>query len=334
MPLQNKSRTIFRIKGESMSSEVIDVVIKTREDQAEGVAVFELSRTDGSALPPFEAGAHIDVHITPEIIRQYSLSNAPGDEQYRLGILKDPQSRGGSEAIHQHFIAGKELTISAPRNHFPLEMGATKSILVGGGIGITPMLTMAYALKAAGKLFELHYCCRTRSSAGFLDELICEFSDQLYLHFDDMDDGQRFVPETVFGSSEAGSHVYVCGPSGFMDWVISSAKEQGFPSEQVHFEYFNAEVDSSGSAFEVVAAQSGQSVMVEEGQSISEALATIGIKVDMSCEQGVCGTCICDVVEGIPDHKDHFLTEEEREDNDQIVVCCSRAKSEKLVLDI
>lgn len=318
-----------------MSSEIIDVVVKTREDQATDVAVFELGRVDGEPLPAFEAGAHIDVHVTPEIVRQYSLSNAPGaGNTYRLGILKDPQSRGGSEAIHAIFKEGTELQISAPRNHFPLDDTAERSILVGGGIGITPMITMAYALKAAGKPFELHYCCRTRSSAGFIDELCSEFSDYLQLHFDDLGDEQRFNPETTFQPCDAGTHIYVCGPTGFMDWVINSAKEQGYPSDHVHFEYFNAEVDTSGAAFEVVAAQSGQSVMVEEGQSITEALATIGIKVDVSCEQGVCGTCICDVLEGTPDHKDHFLTEEEREDNDQIVVCCSRAKSDKLVLDI
>lgn len=318
-----------------MSNEVIDVVIKTREDQATGVAVFELCRKEGGALPSFDAGAHIDVHITPEIVRQYSLSNAPGDvDTYRLGILKDPESRGGSEAVHANFNVGTELQISAPRNHFPLNMDAENSILIGGGIGITPMLTMAYALKAAGKAFELHYCCRTRSSAGFIDELICEFPDELHLHFDDMDDAQRFDAKASLGEPEAGKHMYVCGPGGFMDWVIDTAKAQQYNEENIHFEYFNAEVDTSGAAFEVVAQESGKSVMVEEGQSITEALATIGIKVDVSCEQGVCGTCICDVIEGIPDHKDHFLTEEEREDNDQIVVCCSRAKTDKLVLDI
>lgn len=318
-----------------MSNEVIDVVINTREDQATGVAVFEMSRKDGGKLPAFDAGAHIDVHVTPEIVRQYSLSNAPGDvDTYRLGILKDPESRGGSEAIHANFQVGTEIQISAPRNHFPLNMDGETNILVGGGIGITPMLTMAYALKAAGKDFELHYCCRTRSSAGFIDELICEFPDQLHLHFDDMDEMQRFNAEATLGTPEAGKHMYVCGPGGFMDWVINTAKEQGYNEDNIHFEYFNAEVDTSGAAFEVVAQESGKSVMVEEGQSITEALASIGIKVDVSCEQGVCGTCICDVIEGIPDHKDHFLTEEEREDNDQIVVCCSRAKTDKLVLDI
>lgn len=318
-----------------MSNEIINVVVKTREDQATGVAVFELGRVDGKSLPAFEAGAHIDVHVTPDIVRQYSLSNAPGTHAiYRLGILKDPQSRGGSEAIHANFQVGSELQISAPRNHFPLHKDADKSILVGGGIGVTPMLTMAYTLRELGKTFEFHYCCRSQETAGFLNELQSEFGEQLHLHFDNLGDEQRFDPASTFAPLDESTHIYVCGPTGFMDWVIGSAEAAGYSSKNIHFEYFNAEVDTHGAAFEVVAAQSGVTVTVEDGQSITEALAKAGVKIDVSCEQGVCGTCICDVLEGTPDHKDHFLTEEEREDNDQIVTCCSRAKTERLVLDI
>lgn len=318
-----------------MNNELIDVVVTSREEQATGVAVFELSSINGDLLPAFDAGAHVDVHVSPTLIRQYSLSNAPGHGSiYRLGILRDPQSRGGSDAIHDDFKEGTRLQISAPRNHFPLDASAAKTILVGGGIGITPMLTMAYELKKQQKPFEFHYCCRSEDSAGFLAELHAEFSAELQLHFDDQPEAQRFVPATVFSEINSTTHLYVCGPTGFMDWVISSAEESGFDKHNIHFEYFNAEVDSSGDAFEVEAAQSGITVQVAEGQSITAALAEAGIKVDVSCEQGVCGTCICDVLEGTPDHKDHFLTEEEKEDNDQIVVCCSRSKTDRLVLDI
>ncbi len=322
-----------------MSNELIDVVISRRDDQAEGVAVFELTAKEG-VLPTFEAGAHVDVHIADDLVRQYSLSNilteneAPIEQVYRLGILNDPQSRGGSKAIHSDFQEGTELKISAPRNHFPLDDSAQHSILVGGGIGITPMLAMAYSLKAQGKSFELHYCCRSSASAAFLAEIAEQFGEQSHLHFDDQAEEQRFSPNKVFEPHRPGTHIYVCGPSGFMDWVISCAAYAGYSESDVHFEYFNAEVDTSGAGFEVVAAQSGVSVQVQEGQTITDALATVGIKVDVSCEQGVCGTCICDVLEGTPDHKDHFLTEEEKEDNDQIVVCCSRSKGERLVLDI
>lgn len=318
-----------------MSEQLIDVVISKREDQADAVAVFELMAKDGNNLPAFDAGSHIDVHVTPDIVRQYSLSNDPGNSAvYRLGILNDPASRGGSVAIHKHFHAGAEIQISAPRNHFPLDLSAERTILVGGGIGITPMLTMAYTLREAGKAFELHYCCRTRSSAGFLNELAVEFGDCVTLHFDDEDDGQRFDPKVTFAPAAADTHIYVCGPSGFMDWVIATAESVGYDKHNIHFEYFNADIDTSGAAFEVVAQLSGVSVTVGENQTIVEALEAAGIQVDVSCEQGVCGTCLCDVLEGTPDHKDKFLTEEEREDNDQIILCCSRAKSSKLILDI
>ncbi|RTE64829.1 oxidoreductase [Amphritea opalescens] len=317
-----------------MSEPLIDVVISQREEQGEAVAVFELKAKDGSPLPAFDAGSHIDVHVSPEMVRQYSLSNDPRQhDAYRLGILNDPNSRGGSLAIHHDFKVGKTVQISAPRNHFPLDLSAERSVLVGGGIGITPMLTMAYTLRDAGKAFELHYCCRTRSSAAFLDELASEFAENVQLHFDDEADEQRFDPIKAL-APVADTHVYVCGPSGFMDWVIGSAETAGYDKHNVHFEYFNADIDTSGTAFEVVAQQSGVTVMVGEDQTIVEALSAAGIKVDVSCEQGVCGTCLCDVLEGIPDHKDKFLTEEEREDNDQIILCCSRSKSKKLVLDI
>lgn len=333
-----------------MNDELIDVVITRREDQAEGIAVFELAAKQG-VLPAFEAGAHIDVHIAPNLIRQYSLSNLIASEEmvqasdqgpglggnqaiYRLGILNDPQSRGGSKTVHEQFHQGTELKISAPRNHFPLEASAQHSILVGGGIGITPMLAMAYSLKAQGKSFELHYCCRSSSSAAFLNELAENFTEQTQLHFDDQPEEQRFSPNNVFESHHPGTHIYVCGPSGFMDWVISCAVYAGYPESDVHFEYFNANVDTSGDAFEVVAAQSGVTVQVQDGQTIADALVAAGVKIDVSCEQGVCGTCLCDVLEGTPDHKDHFLTQEEKYDNDQIVICCSRAKGQRLVLDI
>lgn len=318
-----------------MSSDVIEAVVVARQDQAEGVAVFELARADGGPLPAFEAGAHIDVHVAEGLIRQYSLSNRPGEAaRYRIGVLDDPASRGGSRTIHRDFSVGKAVRISAPRNHFPLDLAAGHSLLIGGGIGITPMVAMAYTLQAADKSFALHYCARTPGRAGFLEELAAGFGPHLHLHFDDGEEGQRLAPQALFAAQPAGTHVYVCGPSGFMDWVIDQAKGAGIASDHIHFEYFNADIDTHGAAFEVVAAKSGVTLQVGEDQTIMDALVKAGIKVNKSCEQGVCGTCTCDVLEGLPDHKDKFLTEEERADNDQIVVCCSRSKSPRLVLDI
>lgn len=315
------------------SNPMIQVIVKNRDDHTTDIAVFELVTKDGSDLPAFEAGAHIDVVFGDDLIRQYSLSNVSGKGVYRLGILNDPNSRGGSRKIHADLKTGSEIQISAPRNHFPLAMEAEHSVLIGGGIGITPMISMAHTLKAAGKSFELHYCARSQSRAAFLQELGREFKDQLVLHFDDQGQQALISPKSL-AEEQSSAHFYVCGPSGFMDWVISEVKEAGVPSAQVHFEYFSAEVDISGDAFEVVAQVSGLTVQVRPEESIANALKKAGIHIQTSCEEGVCGTCICDVIEGTPDHRDHFLTDEEKDDNDQIAVCCSRAKSARLVLDI
>ncbi|MCE8022095.1 oxidoreductase [Halomonas sp. MCCC 1A11036] len=318
-----------------MTQETLTLRVARRQEATDEIAVLELVAVDGSALPPFEAGAHIDLYLDQGLVRQYSLSNAPDQgDRYRLGVLKDPNSRGGSRAVHERLHEGVEVAASAPRNHFPLDASAGHSLLVGGGIGITPMIAMAHALKEAGKSFELHYCCRSRSKAAFLEELEASFDGALKLHFDDQGQGQMLdIASLVDGCGEQ-THLYVCGPTGFMNWVIGTARERGLPSERVHFEYFNAEIDTSGGAFEVEAAASGVTVRVEEGMSIAQALKAAGVKVDVSCEEGICGTCICDVLEGIPDHRDHFLNDEEKADNDQMAVCCSRAKSERLVIDL
>jgi len=313
------------------------VVVQRREVQGGGVVVLDLQSADGSSLPSFEAGAHIDVHLAPDLVRQYSLCGDPAEKgRYRLGVLRDPATRGGSLAVFERLNEGTVITIGAPRNHFPLVPEARHSVLVGGGIGITPMLAMAYALSAAGKGFELHYCTRSAASSAFLEELAAApFADKVRLHFDDAGDAGRLqVAAVLAAAGTAHTHLYVCGPSGFMDWVIGSSEQHGLPAAQIHREYFNADVDTRGGAFEVVAAASGKTVQVQEGQSIVAALKTIGIQVPVSCQEGVCGTCVCTVLEGECDHRDVYLTAEEKTDNDQIMTCCSRAKSARLVLDI
>lgn len=321
----------------SIDNTLIQATIIRRDEQTDDIAAFELAATDGSLLPAFEAGAHIDVVLGPDLIRQYSLCSAPGsatgETTYRLGVLNDPDSRGGSRRIHAEINVGAEVQISPPRNQFPLVMNAEHILLIGGGIGITPMIAMAYTLKSAGKSFELHYCTRSESKAAFLEEMRDAFGDSLVLHFDDAGEADRINPKALV-ASRSESHLYVCGPSGFMDWVIAQGKDAGLPKPQIHFEYFNADVDISGGAFEVYAQASDVTVQVEPNESIAAALAAVGVRVQMSCEEGVCGTCICDVIEGVPDHRDHFLTDEEKEDNDQITVCCSRAKSGRLVIDV
>lgn len=319
-----------------MNEQLLKVQVHKRQLQGDGVVVLELVPVGGRVLPAFEAGAHVDIHIAPGLVRQYSLCSDPADNaSYRLGVLKDPASRGGSSAVHEALLEGAEVQISAPRNLFPLARDARRSILIGGGIGITPMIAMAYALQARGEDFELHYCGRSRSRSAFLDELEnAAFAERVSTHFDDEAPEQRLALEALLGQAQAGVHVYTCGPSGFMDWVIGEARKHGYADDHIHREYFQLEVDAGGDSFEVVAAASGKSVTVAEGQTILEALGSIGISIEVSCEQGVCGTCMCGVLEGEPDHRDVYFTDEEKEANDQILVCCSRSRSKTLVLDI
>ncbi|MFC0267217.1 PDR/VanB family oxidoreductase [Kushneria aurantia] len=318
-----------------MTDDTLTLRVDRRDVHTNEIAVIDLVAADGSDLPPFEAGAHIDVHLGEGLIRQYSLSNAPSERhRYRLGVLLDPGSRGGSRAVHADLHEGVEVSASEPRNLFPLDDSAAHTLLAGGGIGITPMIAMAYALKAAGRSFELHYCCRSRDKAAFIEELEAEFGEALSLHVDDGGADQRLDIETVLASRPTNTHLYVCGPTGFMEWVMGAARTAEWPKDQLHSEYFSAEVDTSGAAFEVEASISGVTVQVEEGVSIANALKAAGVKVDVSCEEGVCGTCICEVLEGVPDHRDQFLSDEEKADNDQIALCCSRAKSARLVIEI
>lgn len=319
-----------------MAEDTIKVIVKRRQEQGHDVVVLDLVDPAGQSLPAFSAGAHVDIHLAPDLVRQYSLCGDPArSEVYRLGILKDPQSRGGSLAAHTRLKEGEEVWISLPRNHFPLVAGARRSILIGGGIGITPMIAMAHTLSGEGADFELHYRGRSRGTSAFVDELaVAPFSERVHLYFSDEGGRESFNLAAILGDPVAGTHVYVCGPAGFMTAVIDSAKALGFADGAIHREHFQVETDSSGEAFEVEARRSGVTLKVEAGQSIVEALATANIKVKVSCEQGVCGTCLCDVIEGIPDHRDVYLTDEEKADNDQILLCCSRARTPRLVLDI
>lgn len=318
---------------------LLDVVVRRRELQGQAVAVLELVDPDGALLPAFTAGAHVDVHLPGGLVRPYSLCGDPRVRRaYRLGVLRDPASRGGSVAVHSELAEGTRLHIGEPRNHFPLADDAPYNVLVGGGIGITPMLAMAWALHAEGRPFELHYCARSRSQAAFLDEMAgAPWSERVHLHFDDEAPEQHLQPAAALQSAPAGRHVYVCGPTGFMDWVMAEAARAGLADSQIHREYFSAPVVAPGAddkAFELVAARSGKQVRVAAGQTLLQALKTLGVDVPVSCEQGVCGTCACAVIEGVPDHRDAYFTDEEREANDQILVCCSRSRSARLVLDL
>jgi vanillate O-demethylase ferredoxin subunit len=226
--------------------------------------------------------------------------------------------------------------ISEPRNAFPLAEGAPFSIFFAGGIGVTPLLCMAETLQAQGQAFALHYCARTADQAAFLDHLRdAPFADRVHLHFDDGPAEHRLNLAGVLADLDRSAHLYVCGPSGFMAWVIDTAEGAGWPTAQVHREYFKAEAPAGvdgDHAFTVTLASSGKVIEVAADQTLVAALQAAGVDVPVSCEAGVCGTCLIGVLEGEPDHRDIYLTEAEKSAGDQILPCCSRAKSANLVL--
>ena len=315
----------------------IQVRVASKTNEAEDICSYELVPLDGVPLPPFEAGAHIDVHLSGSLVRQYSLCNAPGEtHRYQIGVLRDIDSRGGSQAMHDHIDTGSTLSISAPKNHFPL-VEAKRTLLLAGGIGVTPILAMAETLAAKGAQFEMHYSARSPERAAFKERLgACGFAGQVHIHYDSGDAAQKLDLGKLLAAPDAGTHLYVCGPQGFIDHVLGSAKALGWPQSQLHVEYFSAAaVDTSGDgAFDVKLASSGKVVTVPAGQTVIKVLAEQGVSVPYSCEEGVCGTCLTRVLEGVPDHRDMYLSEEEQAANDQFMPCCSRAKTPLLVLDL
>jgi vanillate monooxygenase ferredoxin subunit len=313
----------------------VRIVAKVME--ARDICSFELVSLNGEALPPFSAGAHIDVHLPGGLVRQYSLCNDPTEtHRYQIAVLRDANSRGGSAAMHA-LEAGQTVHIGDPKNLFPLVHDAHHSVLIAGGIGITPMLCMAERLTAIDASFELHYCARSAERTAFIERIgASPFADRVRFHYDDGLDAQKFEPAAALARAGHGAHLYVCGPSGFMDWVLNAAQVAAWPEERVHREYFAvAPVDTNGdSSFEVQIASTGKIVRVESDQTVITALRAHGIEVPTSCEQGVCGACLTRVLDGTPEHRDIFLTPDEQARGDQFTPCCSRAVSARLVLDL
>jgi vanillate O-demethylase ferredoxin subunit len=320
-----------------MESSCLKVRIARRVVEATDIVSLELAALEGAALPAFSAGAHIDVEIRPGLVRQYSLCNDPTEShRYLIAILRDPASRGGSIAVHDELAEGQVIRISAPRNHFPL-VQARRSLLFAGGIGVTPILCMAERLAQTGADFEMHYCARSADRAAFVERIARSgFADRVHLHFDDGDPAQKLDLAAVLDAADAETHLYVCGPGGFIDFVTEGARRRNWSSERMHHEYFGGQkIDTSADdEFEIRLASSGRIVKVPAARTVVAALRAAGVNVEISCEQGVCGTCLTRVLEGVPDHRDHYFTDEEKAANDVFLPCCSRAKSKLLVLDL
>jgi ferredoxin-NADP reductase len=317
--------------------ELLDVVVKAVDNETDAIKSLVLTAPDGGTLPDFESGAHIDVMTSNGMRRSYSLAGDQTDtSQYLLGVLREPESRGGSTWIHDNVKAGDSLQITKPLNNFPLDMSAAKHILIAGGIGITPILSMARALSAAGADYDLHYCTRSPEETAFRDDVEAAAGTRLTYHHDGGDPPQGIrLDEVLGGEQPAGTHVYVCGPRGLIDAVRETAAD--WPEGCVHFELFAAAPaqDWQNEPFDIYLSRRRMDVTVTADQTILEAIRATGEFVESSCEQGLCSTCQVRVISGEVEHRDQILTDEEMAKGDTMMMCVSRGKpGEKLVLDI
>jgi vanillate O-demethylase ferredoxin subunit len=311
----------------------IPVRVKAVAWESDEVKQFELRCLDGAQLPAFTAGAHIDVHLPNGLVRSYSLTNSQSERhRYVIGVAKDRNSRGGSRYMHEGVMAGDIISISPPRNNFPLREDSPMTILIAGGIGITPIIGMIHRLEELGEPWSLHYGARNRRVAAFLD-LLAPYEDRVNLAFDDVSNGRFLDLDRIIADAPATSDVYCCGPSGML--AAFERATAALPPGRVHREYFSArDVPASSGGFIVELARSGLSVPVPAGRTILAALLEAGIAVPHSCLQGVCGTCETRVISGLPDHRDVILSEAERAAGKAMMICCSGAKSSRLVLDL
>jgi len=301
-----------------------------------------LAATDNTPLPAWQAGAHIDIHLPNNIIRQYSLCSTLNAPYYEVGILKDSESRGGSAYIHDQLNIGDELTISQPKNLFQLQEGAKQSLLLSAGIGITPLLSMAEVLKAQKQPFKFIHTVKSPENSAYLSRLTSDtLKEHCDIHFSNIDGkGQKTAGridfDHVFKNTDKETHIYLCGPNGFINEVIDRAQKHGFPLEQLHKENFSgADISNvNNQPFEIEISSTKEVYKVSAEDSILKVLKANDIYVPVACEEGVCGSCITGLLDGAAEHRDVFLTEDEKNSMANIAVCCSRGKGERLVLDL
>jgi ferredoxin-NADP reductase len=320
-------------------SKWIPLVVKSVVTEAQGISSWELVKPDGTLLPQFSAGAHIDLQLSSGIIRSYSLCNAQEEcDRYVVAINKDPDSRGGSKFIHETLKVGDEIKISYPSNNFPLVEYAKHVAFIAGGIGITPLWCMIQRLEKIGRSWEVHYSARNRQTCAFkaqLEALEQQKPGRVSFNFDQEPGGKITDLKALIQGFPADTELYCCGPAAMLRAFESAAKENGRPAEQVHVEYFTAkEAPAIDGGFTLVLARSGKTFAVPSGKTILNTLLDNNIDVPFACTEGACGTCEIKVLEGIPDHKDSVLTDVERASNQTMMICCSGSKSKTLILDL
>lgn len=300
------------------------------------ICEIRIASRDGSALPAYAAGAHVLFDLPDGDTRAYSLISFeqvradPAD--YTIAVQKEPDGKGGSRHMHG-LTTGSQIAFTAPKNDFPLHDGDAPAVLLAGGIGITPMVSMAAMLASADRAFAFHYSGRSAPLMAYHDALRDRFGDRLHLHYDD-DPSCALNLDAVIGGVQDGGHLYVCGPKGLIEAVKTKAEAAGIDAAHIHFELFDAPQEQQGDTAFEVEINSGEVFTVVPGQSIIEALEDGGVDVMYDCKRGDCGICQCDVISGTPDHRDVVLSEDERRAGNVMQICVSRSKSPRLVLDI
>lgn len=289
---------------------------------------------EGGAVPQWQAGAHIRVSLPNGGDRPYSLMALPGlpPGALALGVLREEASSGGSQFMHALKV-GDTVRATAPINNFRLHEEAAPALLFAGGIGITPILSMADELNARKIPYRLHYAGRAPGLLAFLPQLQATCGDGASIHYDS--DESRLDIAAALGAAPAGSHVYVCGPAGMIEAVKAAALATGIAADRIHFELFRADAATApNEPFEIELRSTGQVIIVAAEQSIIQALEAAGLDVLYDCQRGDCGICQCGVIAGVPDHRDVILSDDEKAANKVMQICVSRAKSERLVLDL
>jgi phthalate 4,5-dioxygenase reductase subunit len=323
--------------GNAAATASMRLAVRRKSAIAEGITLFELAYPDGRELPPFDAGAHIALTTPNGLLRRYSLCNAPSERQrYVIAVKRDEEGGGGSKSMVDELAAGATVAVAAPLNYFPLARHATRYLLLAGGIGITPLLSMVHELRARGADFQLIYCARFPESTAFLDELAEPgLAGRVQVHHSQGDPARSFKLEPVLAEHAAGTHLYCCGPRRLMQAVREATRH--WPAGTVHLEDFGTSDDPKAAGdklFSARLARSGITVAVPAGVSILEAMRSRGVPAPSSCESGTCGSCRTKLLGGKADHRDYVLDDEEHDSD--IMICVSRAQDgcAELVLDL
>ncbi|HEX7075669.1 MAG TPA: PDR/VanB family oxidoreductase [Hyphomicrobiaceae bacterium] len=319
-----------------MQGDSLRVKVSSVSDHGAEIKAYDIVAEQGGLLPQFTAGAHVDVVLGDRLVRSYSICSSPDDRShYRLCVARDANGRGGSIYFHENVRRGDSLTISPPKNLFRLNESAEHSVLIAGGIGITPLLSMAHRLHVIGRSWEIHYAARSRTAAALLDEVedFLKAGISVNVYFSQDVDGCRLDMARVVNAAAASTHLYCCGPARMLTAFAQASA--GRPRETIHVERFSPQAaPATAGGFTVVLRKRNQSFYIPPGETILQVLRKNGVHVSSACEEGTCGSCETVVIGGRPDHRDSILNETERMSGETMMICCSGSLDEELILDL